>query len=323
MNKQPLVTIIVPMYNSEATINRMMDSLKSQVYKNIEIVIINDGSSDNSRRIIENYMLNDKRILLIDQSNCGVGLARNKGLLYAKGDYITFVDSDDEIENDYIQVLLNTAKKENADVTESGAKVILNENHAIYPYGINDKILISNQLEYIKRYITFQANVSVWGKLYKREVLNGLEFIDSNINEDFIYMWSLIQKTRKYVKNNSVLYTYHLDTLNSLSKKYFTKENMNILSHIDKVFSDISKHFPDFIKEAKSYYGAMVLHTMILYDKSIHVFKNREYIDEGKTLVGLSGFLNYIQNYLLLHEESVNKEALIKNIELYVKDNAQ
>lgn len=322
MNKS-LVTIIVPMYNSEFTINRMMESLMNQLYKNIEIIIINDGSSDNSRKIIENYMLQDKRIILINQINSGVGSARNKGLQHATGDYITFIDSDDEIESDYIEVLLKTAEKENADVTESGAKVIIDENNKIFPYGLNDKIQINTQFEYIKRYLTFQANVSVWGKLYKREILDGLEFINSNINEDFIFMWLLIQHTKKYVKNNSVLYIYHLDSTNSLSKSYFTRENMNIIPHIDKVINDVTIHFPEIISEAKNYYGAMILHTMILYDRSIHVFENCEYVDEGKILLNLKNHFEDIENYLLLHEENIDKEELINNIELYIKGGIQ
>ena len=112
-----MVSIIVPIYNKEKELKQCIESVINQTYTNLEIILVNDGSTDLSREICEKFLQSDSRIKLINKKNEGVELARVTGLKYATGDYVTFVDPDDWIQNNAIEVLVNSIKKENADVS--------------------------------------------------------------------------------------------------------------------------------------------------------------------------------------------------------------
>ena len=116
-----LVTVVVPFYNVEKYIESCMNSIVNQTYKNLEIILVNDGSKDHSRSLVEKY-LKDKRVKIIDQVNMGIGEARNSGLIHANGEYILFVDSDDKLELNMIEKLLNTAKMKDLDLVICGYK---------------------------------------------------------------------------------------------------------------------------------------------------------------------------------------------------------
>lgn len=112
-----LVSIVIPVYNTQKYLSECLDSIINQSYKNLEIIVINDGSTDNSQNIIDEYVKKDKRIISIYQNNSGVSAARNSGLDNSSGDYVCFVDSDDFIRKDFIENLINVMSKYNADVT--------------------------------------------------------------------------------------------------------------------------------------------------------------------------------------------------------------
>lgn len=111
---KPLISIIVPVYNVAPYLNRCFDSLRDQTYKNLEIILIDDGSTDKSKELCEQFARDESRVVLKRQKNGGLSSARNTGLGLAKGDYVTFIDSDDFIANDYIEFLYDLIKKENA-----------------------------------------------------------------------------------------------------------------------------------------------------------------------------------------------------------------
>ena len=111
-----LITIIVPVYNVEKYIRECIDSLLNQTYKNLEIILVDDGSKDKSGEICENYANADSRVKVIHKENEGLGFARNTGLTVAQGKFVTFIDSDDWLENDALQLLYGALKKENADI---------------------------------------------------------------------------------------------------------------------------------------------------------------------------------------------------------------
>lgn len=118
-----MISIIVPVYNAEKYLNRCISSLLNQTYYNLEIILVNDGSTDNSKKICKNAAKNDSRIKLINSVNEGVSLARNKGLKEANGDYISFVDSDDYVEPDYVEKMLLTLKSKKVDIVYCSAVV--------------------------------------------------------------------------------------------------------------------------------------------------------------------------------------------------------
>ena len=123
-----LVSIVVPIYNAENYLTKCIYSIIKQTYKNIEIILVNDGSTDNSLKICETFALNDKRIIIISQKNMGVSTARNIGINVAKGEYISFVDSDDTIEDNYIQELVDNSNSGKVDVVICGYNDIYTNN---------------------------------------------------------------------------------------------------------------------------------------------------------------------------------------------------
>jgi len=122
------ISIIVPIYNSEKYLRKCINSLLCQSYSNLEIILVNDGSKDKSGEICEEYALLDSRIKVIHTENCGQASARNTGLTVAKGEYIGFVDSDDWVDNDMYETLINMIGKYDADIAECGFRLVYDDH---------------------------------------------------------------------------------------------------------------------------------------------------------------------------------------------------
>lgn len=295
------VSIIIPMYNSAKYIKRCIDSILNQKYKDFEIIIINDGSTDNSLKICEEY--DDNRLKIFSKKNEGVGAARNYGLDIANGDYILFIDSDDCIDDNYLLSLIECNSIYNADLIESGARVHLENDYCIYPYQKDSQVTIFDNKEYIKNFLLFKTNISVWGKLYKRELIGKTRFKKMNINEDFFFTWEIVKKTNLYVENLNTNYNYYLDKPNSLSRAPFSSENMSLITYINQVINDVSKTFPEYESEAVSHYSACLLHNYFLYYDYLRTSNFGElYVDLNNQMSEASKKSGQIQGYLLLSE---------------------
>lgn len=301
MNKK--ISVIIPIFNSSKTLERTIESIINQTYRNLEIILVNDGSTDNSLEICERYANRDSRIIIVNQNNQGVGKARNHGIDVSTGDFISFVDSDDTIDGDFYSELIATQLVTNADIVESGAKVVLGENNVIYPYEKENKINIFKNHDYMENYLNFSLNVSVWGKIYKKEVIGDVRFPNININEDFVFLWEIVKRTNLFCENLNVNYHYYLDKEISLSKAPFSPNNMTMISHIDDVVHDVNIIYPDLNKVAKNHYNACLLHTLVLYYLYIKAENCTDlYIEERNQLLERSKDMEPITSYLLLHE---------------------
>ena len=197
-------SIIVPVYNVENYLAKCLDSLINQTYTNIEIICINDGSTDNSLEILNEYARIDNRVILINQENQGVSAARNRGLTVATGDYVLFVDSDDWIESDTCKILIENLITNNSDI------IVFNH------YAITENIKRPINLVGSNRF-------TVWNALYKTKIIknNNIKFpIDIKISEDYFFKFNYLF----YVKNiqyiNNYLYFYNLTNDNSATKGY-------------------------------------------------------------------------------------------------------
>ena len=182
--KNKLISVIIPMYNAEKTIENTLRSIINQTYDNLEIIVINDGSTDYSYEICQKLKRQDNRIVIINKKNSGVGEARNLGLKIFNGDYVSFVDADDVIDRDFFSQLYVQIEKHNADVVEGNVRVQLPGNLILYPYKFNNEINIFSTEDYLKNYLLFRLNTSVWGKLYTRDVIKNVKFPNLCINED-------------------------------------------------------------------------------------------------------------------------------------------
>lgn len=227
---QDLVSIIVPVYNCENFIKDCIESLINQTWKNIEIIIVDDGSEDNTKNIVQNYCLIDSRIKLYSKSNSGPSVARNYGISKSSGKYISFCDADDTLSENYIKKLVELAINDNYDIVVCGYTDISKYGEV----NLNDFYKDKNQLD--KKEFTnciFKGvGGTVWGKLFKREIIN-----NNNIKfnpqiymcEDMIFVLNYAMKCRSYGAIKDYLYKYNRLNANSISKRLNLKYYDNLI----------------------------------------------------------------------------------------------
>lgn len=207
MNK-PEISIIVPVYNVENYIHRCIESILNQTFNKFELILVNDGSSDNCPQICDQYSNIDNRIKVIHKKNGGVSSARNEGLKLAKGRYIGFVDSDDYIDKDMYELLYKAINENDADISICGHKIV--ENDKITQYIRNDnKINLYNKKEAVKKILLDdEINSFAWDKLYKRELFLNFEYPNLTYHEDLASTFKLLNKSDKIVCINKAKYNY-------------------------------------------------------------------------------------------------------------------
>ncbi len=243
MKNNPLISVVVPIYNAEKYLPNCLDSIINQTYQNLEIILVDDGSTDNSCQIAKSYAKKDSRIKLIHQKNQGLSSARNTGIAKSTGKYITFIDSDDEISHDMLEKLLNSLQKNNADISVCSFK-------EIYP---NDKIVHFNKVFSTKTYTTEQAlkamleeqgfMLSATMKLFPKTYFKNIQFPVGKLHEDVGTTYKLIMKASQIVFIPEELYFYyHHDK--SITSQKFNKQKLDIISLTDQMCDDIDSKYP-------------------------------------------------------------------------------
>ncbi len=203
----PLVSIIIPVYNTEKYLKRCLDSVVNQTYKNIEIIIINDASRDNSKNILEEYAKTYKNIKVMNNpSNLGVGASRNKGLEQANGDYICFLDSDDSLKETAINIFVTLALKYNAQLVEAKSKTIFKQN--IKKEKDTPVTITQIDIEKNKEYLLTEKG-AVWNKLYARSIVEEEKFPKNLIFEDAAFLYPILTKVKRSILTNEVLHFYY------------------------------------------------------------------------------------------------------------------
>lgn len=199
-----LITVIINVYNGEKFISKCLESIINQTYKNLEILIINDGSIDNTLKICENYK--DERIRIINQENMGLSLSRNVGIDNAKGEYLYFVDSDDFVENDTIEYLYKLCKKYNTLISTCNPLIIFDYNFNVEKIKEEVKIIDSKQM--LKK-VLLAENIAgaIWNKLLKKDLFDNIRFENRIIN-DIVVTYKLVNKVDRIVYSNQKKYYY-------------------------------------------------------------------------------------------------------------------
>lgn len=211
MNK-PLISIIVPAYNIKPFLPRCLDSILQQTYTNIEIIVVNDGSTDGTDLVIDEYASKDNRIIAIHKENAGVSSARAIGIQKANGEYIGFVDGDDQISPEMYEHLLGNALKYDADVSHCGYKMIFPDGREDLYYGTGRLIEQTTEQGLYDLLKGEFVEPGLWNKLYKRKLMN---FENSpiwdntiRINEDLLLNYILFSNSEKSIYEDIPLYHY-------------------------------------------------------------------------------------------------------------------
>lgn len=273
-NGNSLISIIVPVYQVYPYLNGCMESLIHQTYINLEIILVDDGSTDGSELICDEYMGKDSRVHVIHQENKGIANVRNIGLEYASGEYIAFVDSDDCVAPTYIEELYGLIQKYHADISMCAYKKYLvrdgrlgnPENIDYADHDIKEICMSSEQMlrRWHGRYKNYET--VVWNKLYDRKVIycdtniNRIRFPEGKIYEDVLVSHLIIQNAQRIVLTTKCLYLYHIRK-GSITNSIYAKENMekNINAQKERLLFFRKKHY---LKAYLSLYIVYVLHCM-------------------------------------------------------------
>lgn len=238
MKSNPLVSVIVPVYNVEKYLRQCLDSILGQTYKNLEVIIVDDGSTDSSADIIKEYKKKDNRIVTISQKNQGLSAARNVGIKKANGDYIMFVDSDDWIAPDIVEYL----RPGRADVSicshyESSEGKNVSFNKSFKRKSMNPKMALTAMLK------EHGFMVSAWGKLYKKDLFEDVFFPVGKLHEDLGTTYKLILASKKVVFLPEPKY-YYRQRKDSIIHE-FDDRKFDIIELTDEMCDKIVTVFPE------------------------------------------------------------------------------
>lgn len=237
------VSIIIPIYNVEKYLIQCIESVVQQTYKNLEIILIDDGSTDMCGEICDNYAKIDQRIIAIHQNNVGAANAKNRGLEISTGEYITFLDSDDFVDLNWIETMLFYLKREKADVVECNycneysGKSIINFRNCYGNF---------TSEEYMSHYLSDWTSSIFWTKLFKRELTDNIRFRrERRCIDDEFYTYKVLLKAKKIVRITDVLYHYRQRKSSAVGNKknqiQITKDAIDVLQ---ERYLCVTKQYP-------------------------------------------------------------------------------
>ncbi len=265
-----LISIIVPVYNVKNYLKKCLDSLVNQTYKNLEIIVVNDGSDDGSEEICNEYARKYDFIQVIEKENGGLSDARNCGIRAATGEYIGFVDSDDWIENDMYQSLIEVIIKYNADIAMCGRYIV--QGNSVLSLYTSEKIRVYKGNEALKQLLLGkELDSSVCDKLFHKSLIKDIEFPIGKIHEDIFTTHKIVNKCKKMVHIGSPKY-YYYNRKGSITKSQFSKRNFDLIEAYQQIREEYENlQFNDIIEFN---YNKNIIH---LLNKIIYSHQEEEF----------------------------------------------
>ena len=293
-----LISVIVPIYNVEKYLDECIQSIKQQTYKNIEIILVDDGSTDNCGKLCDLYMADDSRIKVIHKKNGGLSDARNAGIQIAKGEYLTVIDSDDFVYNNFIEHLYQILIDNDADMAVC-QRIDVNENSEPIKvkYKFQDCVISGNKNCMRTFFTNSSLDTVAWAKLYKTKMFNKVNYPYGKYHEDVFTTYLIISQCETIAISSKQLYCYrHRDT--SISGQAFTKKHLDSVEGTLQRREFIKKEYPEilFYANAGVVYAAnqcsIKLAKAKYFDKKIIAYLQKQYrIYELDFLKGNSNFV--------------------------------
>ncbi len=283
MDNKPLISIIVPVYNVENYIRRCVDSLINQTYKNLEIILIDDGSPDNSGVICDEYAQRDSRVKVIHKENGGVSSARNVGLDEVMGDYVGFLDSDDYIDLFMYEELYNNLVDNGTDISICGLAQE-NINGEFIPHYVGEMSEVFDRAQTIAQMLKqVKYTCSLCDKLFSVKLIGDTRF-DENIshNEDLLFVYQLMRNSKKAVYTPKPMY-YYCNNEQSASRVSFSDKNTTMLKAQTLVLEDIRENIPEIYDVALTEYVKTAIFNLTAIAKS--GYSNKEYTEKLRKIV--------------------------------------
>lgn len=303
MKHKNKITVIIPVYNAEKTISKTIYSITKQSYSNIEIIIIDDCSTDQSLSICYNFIKNDKRIKVIEHNiNLGVEISRITGISNTSGEYICFVDADDWLPNKSLEIMIEKSLKFDADIVVGNHIRVIDKYNffkKMSKYEINTNLLVTHEEFMLKYYKSFfgiyNFSVTMWGKLYKSEILHGkIPKFGFNYGEDLVFNLKIFTYAKKILFIDDFVYFYRFGGMTTKINDVFLPAGIKMfeikLSTIDKYKIKDAKHHV-FI-ELKNY-----LQTFIAMKIRFNNFKIPDGLRNEITLILKNNSINKLTTY--------------------------
>ena len=290
-----LLSIIIPIYNVEKYLEKCIKSIINQTYRNLEIILINDGSIDESAKICGKYKEQDNRIIFINKKNGGAASAKNEGLKVAKGDYIAFVDSDDFIEPDMIEYMVNTIKKYNSDIIQCKLIDYYTDTVTFNQESVSEKIVKTKDFLYLS--LKHWENNLFCNKLFKREVIKNIFFKEGRCIDDEFFTYKCIINSKNIVISNKIVYNYRMRKSGVMksesSQKQILRDRVDYLYDRYNLVKTIYKDLDNaFLEHLLTYY--------LIISKDY-------YVDEK------------ILDYMKKNLKSIKQKIIISNIDIRIK----
>lgn len=270
------ISVIVPVYNAEKYLKRCLDSIINQTYKNLEIILINDGSNDSSLEICKEYEKKDKRIFVYNQKNKGISYTRNRGIELSSGKYISFVDSDDVISLRMYEILHNLIIKENVKIAECK---YINFNKKC-EFKENNNYNVYFDLDILKENLKENISNFLWNKLILKELFVGVKFKENIIFEDQDVIYKLLEKTNKVIISDSVLYGY-FQRDDSYIHTYSYKKLINYINVYSEKHNYLLQKYPSLKKALNECY---IYNIFILY-RNIVLAQNKKWLKDKNVIL--------------------------------------
>ena len=252
MNK--LISIIIPVYNVECYLGACMESVLNQTYKKIEVILVDDGATDNSGQMCDHYAEEDMRVRVIHKKNGGLADARNKGITHANGDYIMFIDSDDVVSQNFVEYLYSLIIENSSDIgicnpihCYPGRKIKFEPENMKKIFKPEDAIV---EMLYQKSFL-----VAAWGKIFKKEYFDDILFPYGMLFEDSAIMYKIFDKAEKIVYSDAKLYGY-MHWNGSITTNDFSKRDCDILTICSQITDYMENKNERLWKAAMSYQTA-------------------------------------------------------------------
>jgi glycosyltransferase involved in cell wall biosynthesis len=303
-----LISIIIPVYKVESYLVKCVESVMNQSYRNLEIILVDDGSPDNCGEICDQFASIDNRIKVIHKENGGLSSARNAGLKIATGDFIGFVDSDDWIEKCMYEYLVAKAIQEDADIVQCGFQAVFPNGKIERQYLFEDERYTTNQAILDAYFSQTKINVVVWNKLYKRDLIKDIRMVEGRLNEDTMFSLEVMLQSNKVVSIGKVYYNYLLrDT--SIMKTAFTPKKMDAIFAQNHVTQLCENYAPKYVNHS---HILSCLICFYLFNDLKNSSGNKYSLYEEKILEEFNNHFNVIKSCKEFKYSRFNSKFLIR-----------
>lgn len=315
-----MISIIVPVFNVENFIHLCIESILSQTFQDFELILVNDGSTDRSGDICDEYSKKDKRIIVIHKENGGQSSARNIGINVAKGNFIGFIDSDDWIQSDMFHILYTKAIETDADITACNImKYNKDSTKQIYCNKTDDCFFDRNSAMN-ELYLNDRLTFSPCNKLYKSNLFNGVRFKEGSILEDMDFSYRIMHQAERIYYTGQALYNYRYNDQSTM-RKGFSKKRLDEFEVRKNMYLFYLKNYPS---QANELYAEWFLTGLMLYINIEKYYRNERnqyrYLIEidRKLLLPLLFKRNYImKKKILLSIAIISPNILVMNYRFY------